>query len=409
MFLKLAEALKQAFLGEMDHRFCQDRRFLVILPFVLTLCCQSGRMVLRCGESEHYGWFVPKPGCLKHRSRLAGWCIAPWIQSGGVSKKVLQKFCPGMVKGFQANCMSNILQVLQTCCLKLIILAAQVDQVYRNTDLLVQLVTGCQKQQTCCVRSMQNHGTPRPLLRVASIFVFDMEGFGYNCMAQSNALRYGVLASFFWLVPFSFILLGATTNFIPCLKRRGLTWQKMKVINCMGHFLQVASTTMASVGLLPFMCYDHPNGNSEWSGLACCSYFQLTWIFLCDSQDCKVSWNFPTPYVDLLNTSPCRSSACPFGSWPLVSSPCVALLPGWLLHGPPAPNAAAWCPPSFFSFSDFVPANGGLASSSLHEALSKVVHSAATYLNLEVLKIYKLFAKKLGVAFAFAREYHCWR
>ena len=101
----------------------------------------------------------------------------------------------------------------------------------------------------------------RPLLHFASLFVFDLDGFGYNCVADRDAVLYGITASFFWVVPLCFVILGLVTNLTPLLKRRGLAWQGLKTVNCIGHFFQVASTTMASVGLLPFMCYDHPNGN----------------------------------------------------------------------------------------------------------------------------------------------------
>ena len=101
----------------------------------------------------------------------------------------------------------------------------------------------------------------RPLLHFASLFVFDLDGFGYNCVADRDVELYGITASFFWGVPLCFVILGLVTNLSPLLKRRGLAWQTTKTVNCIGHFLQVASTTMASVGLLPFMCYDHPNGN----------------------------------------------------------------------------------------------------------------------------------------------------
>lgn len=101
----------------------------------------------------------------------------------------------------------------------------------------------------------------RPLLHFASLFVFDLDGFGYNCVADRDVELYGITASFFWGVPLCFVILGLVTNLTPLLKRRGLAWQTTKTVNCIGHFLQVASTTMASVGLLPFMCYDHPNGN----------------------------------------------------------------------------------------------------------------------------------------------------
>ena len=61
----------------------------------------------------------------------------------------------------------------------------------------------------------------------------------------------------------AFPILGVITKFIPTLRRRGLDWKFMKTVNVMGHFLQTASTTMASFGLLPFMCYDHPNGQQS--------------------------------------------------------------------------------------------------------------------------------------------------
>jgi len=101
------------------------------------------------------------------------------------------------------------------------------------------------------------------LLQVASIFVFNLDGFGFSCAAEDDSVRYGLTASFFWIVLIAFPILGVITNFIPTLRRRRLNWKFMKTLNVMGHFLQTASTTMASFGLLPFMCYDHPNGQQS--------------------------------------------------------------------------------------------------------------------------------------------------
>lgn len=102
-----------------------------------------------------------------------------------------------------------------------------------------------------------------PLLRFASIFVFDLNGFGFSCAAEGNAKPYSIIASFFWLVVLLLPICAILTNYLPCLSRRGLAWEAMKTVNVIGHFLQVATTTMSSVALLPFMCYQHPSGKES--------------------------------------------------------------------------------------------------------------------------------------------------
>lgn len=146
-----------------------------------------------------------------------------------------------------------------------------------------------------------------PLLHFASLFVFDLDGFGYNCVADRDVELYGITASFFWGVPLCFVILGLVTNLSPLLKRRGLAWQTTKTVNCIGHFLQVASTTMASVGLLPFMCYDHPNGKQsilKYSNTLCGSAEHLSMQIIGTSllvlsvsffsMCCFAAWKAPT-------------------------------------------------------------------------------------------------------------------
>ncbi|CAK9094833.1 unnamed protein product [Durusdinium trenchii] len=103
----------------------------------------------------------------------------------------------------------------------------------------------------------------RDILNFASVFTFNLDALGFSCAAGGNVARYVSTASFFWVVFLALPTVGLLTNFIPILKRRKLAWEKNKTISTTGQFLQVGFTTMCNVGLMPFMCYRHPTGQSS--------------------------------------------------------------------------------------------------------------------------------------------------
>lgn len=88
-----------------------------------------------------------------------------------------------------------------------------------------------------------------------SIFVLDLESFGFACFAGANtAFRYSVSVILF---PVAVGWLAVNFGVSKLVPRHA--WDSTKVISCMGQVLQVGFSTMSAVALAPFMCYTHPN------------------------------------------------------------------------------------------------------------------------------------------------------
>lgn len=114
------------------------------------------------------------------------------------------------------------------------------------------------------------HTTPLPwpsatgaVFDVASVFLLDLDFMGLNCLARGNAGSYHVTAIGLLFAVLSPFLLGSLSHLGPCLKQRKLAWEKFKVVSLVTNFLQMSFTTMASFGLVPFMCYQHPMGEAS--------------------------------------------------------------------------------------------------------------------------------------------------
>lgn len=88
---------------------------------------------------------------------------------------------------------------------------------------------------------------------------FVLDGVGFSC-AGTNTATFQMTVLFFWCIPWSFVLLGCISNVIPVLKKRHLAWEWRRTISLIGNFLQIGFTTMASIALVPFMCFKHPIG-----------------------------------------------------------------------------------------------------------------------------------------------------
>ncbi|CAJ1374394.1 unnamed protein product [Effrenium voratum] len=101
------------------------------------------------------------------------------------------------------------------------------------------------------------------LLAFASIFTFNLDALGFSCLSHGNVYRYTGTALFFLVVVLALPATGVVTQLLLVMKKRGLAWEKFKTYSTTGQFLQVSFTTMANVGLMPFMCYKHPTGEES--------------------------------------------------------------------------------------------------------------------------------------------------
>ncbi|CAK9008661.1 unnamed protein product [Durusdinium trenchii] len=99
------------------------------------------------------------------------------------------------------------------------------------------------------------------ILNVGAIFLLDLDGIGLNCLAAGSSGGYVMTVVLFAVAICVVPLLGVVSNCIPWLKRRKLNWKKPKVLSMTGNFMLMSFTTLASVGLIPFMCYEHPTGD----------------------------------------------------------------------------------------------------------------------------------------------------
>lgn len=96
-------------------------------------------------------------------------------------------------------------------------------------------------------------------LDFGAFFLLEGESLGVSCLGTTTA-SFAMTAVVFWIIPGCLVLLGCLSHLIPILKRKKLTWERRKVISLIGSFLQTAFTTMASLALVPFMCFKHPIG-----------------------------------------------------------------------------------------------------------------------------------------------------
>ncbi|CAK9089147.1 unnamed protein product [Durusdinium trenchii] len=96
------------------------------------------------------------------------------------------------------------------------------------------------------------------VLGFTSLFVLDLKGAGISCLFPSPAGQYaGVVLV--WPVVLCTILLANLCSRIPC-GRYNLSWDNVRTVGMAGKFMQIGFTSMTNIGLMPFVCFMHPNG-----------------------------------------------------------------------------------------------------------------------------------------------------
>lgn len=102
----------------------------------------------------------------------------------------------------------------------------------------------------------------RSLFQFSALFILNLRSLGFNCAAGGDVQQYTATVLLFLGIALSWPCLGSLSQ-LPCIKRRGMAWDFHKTLGVTGSFLQVVFTTLCNVGLVPFMCFSHPNGRSS--------------------------------------------------------------------------------------------------------------------------------------------------
>lgn len=97
----------------------------------------------------------------------------------------------------------------------------------------------------------------------SQVFVLNLKSFGFNCTSGGDFEQYIATAALCFSVAVLLPGLGCLTHAVPCLKTRNLSWRTYRVACATGQIYQGLFVTMCSVGLSPFMCYNHPNGQQS--------------------------------------------------------------------------------------------------------------------------------------------------
>lgn len=94
----------------------------------------------------------------------------------------------------------------------------------------------------------------------SSVVLLDVEMFSIACMVGgTNWGRYIMSLAVFPLGPLWLLVYFTSSRcFKNCMCPAPWTWTRL--LNTMGHFLQVGFSAMSALSLQPLMCYQHPNG-----------------------------------------------------------------------------------------------------------------------------------------------------
>ncbi|CAK9004860.1 unnamed protein product [Durusdinium trenchii] len=118
----------------------------------------------------------------------------------------------------------------------------------------------------------------RNLLKFSALFLFNLRSLGFNCALGSAVQQYMTMVSFFFGMTLSWPCLGYLSQF-HCFRKRNLAWKFHRTLGVTGSFLQLSFTTLCNVGLVPFMCFSHPNGRksiAKYPNIFCGSPDHLT-------------------------------------------------------------------------------------------------------------------------------------
>ncbi|CAK9062708.1 unnamed protein product [Durusdinium trenchii] len=109
--------------------------------------------------------------------------------------------------------------------------------------------------------SIQWPASTTPMFSAGSVVLLDLDSVGINCVAPGSMPNYIMRLVAIVVVLSILPILAVLSNVIPWVRRRELAWKTEKVLSMSANFMQVAFTTLASLGLIPFMCYEHPSSD----------------------------------------------------------------------------------------------------------------------------------------------------
>ncbi|CAJ1447546.1 unnamed protein product [Effrenium voratum] len=197
--------------------------------------CEGGRQGVTCGDcpADHY-WASNE--CTRCGAVMWAWILALLMLIGGIFSSYYLLTSSYTAKASVMACTTASLGMMLA--------------LFQNLGVL----------STVDVRWP---GEIANLLAFASIFTFNLDALGFGCLSHGNVYRYTSTALFFLVVVLALPITGALTRLLWIMKKHGLAWEKFKTYSTTGQFLQVSFTTMANVGLMPFMCYKHPTGQES--------------------------------------------------------------------------------------------------------------------------------------------------
>ncbi|CAK9062498.1 unnamed protein product [Durusdinium trenchii] len=109
--------------------------------------------------------------------------------------------------------------------------------------------------------SIQWPASTTPMFSAGSVVLLDLDSVGINCVAPGSVSNYTMTLVAIVVVLSILPILAVLSNVIPWVRRRELAWKTEKVLSMSANFMQVAFTTLVSLGFIPFMCYEHPSGD----------------------------------------------------------------------------------------------------------------------------------------------------
>ncbi|CAK9072629.1 unnamed protein product [Durusdinium trenchii] len=111
-------------------------------------------------------------------------------------------------------------------------------------------------QNVAVVQVVWGSGTGLEFFTFTSFLVLDLDGAGISCLWPSAAGQYAGVVTLWPIILFLILIVYLCSK----LCRRRFVWTPARTIGLAGKFLQVGFTSMTNLGLMPFVCFRHPNG-----------------------------------------------------------------------------------------------------------------------------------------------------
>ncbi|CAK9080139.1 unnamed protein product [Durusdinium trenchii] len=114
-------------------------------------------------------------------------------------------------------------------------------------------------QNLAVLQVVWGSGSELEFFAFTSFLVLDLDGAGIACVWPNAAGQFAGVVSL-WPIILFLILSIYLCSRLPVCRRRNGTWTNTRTIGLAGKFMQVGFTSMTNLGLMPFVCFRHPNG-----------------------------------------------------------------------------------------------------------------------------------------------------